>query len=234
MDGFRDRENLLNIVKLSAIKETFSFCNRHSGCILNAGGYEHVEEDTAKMRCFHRLLMVMVSVFWLITAASAQIPTKGNIFFGYSYVSADTDSNAHANLNGWNGSLEGKVFPYVGIVADISAHYGSAVVPAIFPPQGPKDLPGRLYSVLFGPRISVPVGKFTPFVHAMFGVSHTSGASSGLPASDTSFGTALGGGIDYKLIHAVGWRVQADLLQTRFYGATQDNFRLSTGIVFHF
>ncbi len=29
------------------------------------------------------------------------------------------------NLNGWNGSLEGKIFPFVGLVADLSGYYGS-------------------------------------------------------------------------------------------------------------
>jgi hypothetical protein len=44
----------------------------------------------------------------------------------------------------------------------------------------------------------------------------------------------LGGGIDYRLIHGIGLRVQGDMLQTRFFSGTQNNFRLSTGIVLHF
>ena len=58
-------------------------------------------------------------------AASAQIPTRGNVFFGYSYGSADFSSTNRTNLNGWNGSLEGKVLPWVGFVADFSGLYGS-------------------------------------------------------------------------------------------------------------
>ena len=38
-----------------------------------------------------------------------------------------------ANLNGWEGSLEGKVVPWVGIVADLSGHYGSQNFPTICP-----------------------------------------------------------------------------------------------------
>jgi len=30
------------------------------------------------------------------------------------------------------------------------------------------------------------------------------------------------------------WRFQADYLQTRFFSQTQNDFRFSTGIVFHF
>jgi len=170
-------------------------------------------------------------VFLLLpTMLLAQIPTKGNGFFGYSYASADFSSNGRTNLNGWNGSLEGKVLPWVGFVADISGLYGSQNVSAA--PTFSADT--SVHNVLFGPRISVSVGKFTPFAHALFGASHTKESASGFSDSDTSFGTALGGGIDYSLFHVIGWRVQADMLQTRFFSGTQNNFRLSTGVVLHF
>jgi hypothetical protein len=55
-----------------------------------------------------------------------------------------------------------------------------------------------------------------------------------LSSSDTSFAYALGGGIDYHLIPLISWRVQGDLLQTRFFSNTQNNVRISTGIVVHF
>ena len=88
--------------------------------------------------------------------------------------------------------------------------------------------------VVLGPRVSVPVGKFTPFAEALFGASRINASASGFSDSDTSFATALGGGIDYRLIHGIGLRMQADMLQTRFFSGTQNNFRLSTGIVLHF
>jgi hypothetical protein len=65
----------------------------------------------------------------------------------------------------------------------------------------------------------------------MFGVGHVNANAGG---SDTSFSTAIGGGVDYRLFHVVGWRFQGDYLQTRFFGATQNNLRFSTGIVLHF
>jgi uncharacterized protein YjlB len=164
---------------------------------------------------FRRIAFGFVILFTLIAAASAQIPTKGDIFFGYSYNNADFNGAGRANLNGWEGSLEGKVFPYVGIVADISGHYGMG---------------DSIHNVIFGPQVSVPIGKFTPFAHALIGVGHISGNSS----SDTSFSDAFGGGIDYRLIHGIGWRFQLDALQTRFYSQTQDDVRFSTGIVLHF
>lgn len=186
----------------------------------------------------HKVAATALILFLLTTAAAAQVPTKGNVFFGYSYVSADLNSSARDNLNGWNGSLEGKMLPWVGIVADISSHYGShdftrfCEVIITCNPVIHADVTVR--NVLFGPRVSVSVGKLTPFAHALFGAAHISGRASGFSTSDTSFGTALGGGIDYRLIHGLGWRVQGDLLQTRFFSKTQNNFRLSTGLVLRF
>ncbi len=162
-----------------------------------------------------RRITVGLVILFSVTFASAQIPTKGNIFFGYSYNSADFNGAGRANLNGWEGSLEGKVLPFVGIVADISGNYGVG---------------DSLHNVIFGPQVSVPVGKFTPFAHALVGVGHISGNAT----SDTSLADAFGGGLDYRLFHVIGWRFQIDALQTRFFSQTQNDVRVSTGIVLHF
>jgi len=159
-----------------------------------------------------------------------QVPTRGNAFLGYSYASANLSFNGRTNLNGWNGSLEGKILPWVGIVADFSGLYGSQNVPII----PPISVTTGVHSFVFGPRASLAVGKFTPFVHALFGASHVNERALGFSGSDSSFATAWGGGVDYRLVHGIGWRVQADMLQTRFFHDTQNNFRLSTGVVLHF
>lgn len=177
-----------------------------------------------------RLALIAFVLCLLPGAAFAQIPTRGNVYFGYSYASADLSSNGRTNLNGWNGSLEGKVLPWVGFVADFSGLYGSENVPLV--PAISAD--ASVHNVLLGPRVSVSVGKLTPFAHALFGASRINESASGFSDSDTSFATALGGGVDYRLIHGLGWRVQADMLQIRFFSGTQNNFRLSTGIVLHF
>lgn len=169
--------------------------------------------------------------------ANAQVPTSGNVFFGYSYYNTDLASINRASLNGWEGSLEGKVFPWVGAVVDFSGHYGSQDVPsgagtcAVGVTCSPLQVSTNTQDVLFGPRVSFSVRKFRPFAEALFGVGHVNANAAG---SDTSFATALGGGIDYKIIRPVAWRFQGDYVQTRFFGATQNNVRLSTGIVFRF
>ncbi|MGH9497800.1 MAG: hypothetical protein ACRD3L_01535 [Terriglobales bacterium] len=170
----------------------------------------------------------------LTTFSVAQVP-NGNVFVGYSYMSADLPGG-RSNLNGWNASVEGKILPLLGLVADFSGHYGS---------QNPQFgiCPGGAFGVscsvheenyLFGPRLGISIGKFRPFVHGLIGASHINESASGLTGSDTSFADALGGGIDYHLIPLIGWRLQVDALQTRFFGTTQDNVRISTGITLHF
>jgi opacity protein-like surface antigen len=183
---------------------------------------------------FIRKVAIMVcGLFLLASAANGQVPS-GNVFVGYSYYNADLSSLGRSNLNGWNGSLEGKLLPWVGIVADLSGHYGSENGPSNC--LGPGPCPNVSIKVheldfLFGPRVSVSVGKIRPFAEALFGGGHVSTKGSG---SDTSFATALGGGIDYHLIPLVAWRLEGDYVQTRFFSTTQSNVRLSTGIVLRF
>jgi hypothetical protein len=82
---------------------------------------------------------VALNKFFLITSflllgLFAQAATSGNIFIGYSYSGGDVSvptaperlvSSHTAGLNGWESSLEGKFLPWIGIVADLSGHYGS-------------------------------------------------------------------------------------------------------------
>lgn len=95
------------------------------------------------------------------------------------------------------------------------------------------SLTGHEYEVLFGPRVSLPVGKFTPFGEFLVGLAHISDTGTGFP-SNTSFATAAGGGLDYRIFRPVALRVEGDYLHTSFFSTGQNNLRLSTGIVFRF
>ncbi len=188
--------------------------------------------------------------FVFCTAAGAQVPTSGNVFFGYSFENAgsssfDLTNLGRPNLNGWEASLEGKVLPWVGLVVDLGGHYGSQSYQTPLPPNGTIgtiNVNGHDLTVLFGPRVSVSVKKFRPFAEALFGAAHINTTSTSsqvivdnfMQPSDTSFATALGGGLDYRIIRPVAWRFQGDYVQTRFFGTTQNNVRISTGIVFRF
>lgn len=190
----------------------------------------------------HRILIVLTSILFLAALANAQVPMGGNVFVGYSYLGGDFNSNGRTNLNGWNASLEGKIFPFIGIVADASADYGSENVfnggictgIAGQPCNGTTSLNINMHNYLFGPRVSISVARFRPFAEALFGFSRFHQSNSSFSSADTSFDTAFGGGLDYRVFGPASWRFEGDALRTRLFGGTQNNFRLSTGLVLHF
>jgi hypothetical protein len=166
------------------------------------------------------LLLALTGAVW------AQIPTRGNVFFGYSYDRTSITSNDTSNLNGWEATLEGKFAPWIGLVADVDGHYGSHNYLG-------TNADIAAHNVLFGPRVSVQVQRFRPFAEFLVGVGHIS-RSNGISDSDTSFVDAVGGGLDYKIFGPLTLRGQLDWINTRFYGQGQNGVRLSTGIALHF
>jgi len=183
-------------------------------------------------------------LFLFAGLASAQIPS-GNIFLGFSYERTNstafsgsnlvTTTFSHPNLHGWEASFEGKVLPLVGIVGDVSGHYGSQSFVEVTP-NGPQSInvTGHEQEYLVGPRLSVPVGKFTPFAELMVGVAHIHTGGTLPSPSNTSFAYALGGGLDYRIFRPIALRVEGDYLRTKFFNSRQNNFRLSVGVVFRF
>jgi len=170
--------------------------------------------------------------------AHGETLANGNIFVGYSYLNTDFTSGGRTSLNGWDASVEKKVFPFLAIVGDFSGQYGSLNRFTCPIPAG--NLPGSCtntnnvneHNFLFGPRAYVAVGRGRLFANALFGASHVGG--SGLSTSDSSFGEAIGGGLDYRVVSRLSWRIQVDFLQTRFFHATQNNVRVSTGFAIRF
>lgn len=176
------------------------------------------------------------------TLAQAQIP-GGNVFFGYSYSGGNavlhsplySPRSQSTSLNGWEGSVEGKFLPWIGLVADLNGGYGSQNVTACsIVICSNLKVNVKTYTLLFGPRVSVSVKKFRPFAHFLVGASRSNNSATAYSDSDTSFATAIGGGLDYKLIPAIAWRVQGDELHTRLFGTTQNHFRFATGLVIRF
>ena len=140
-------------------------------------------------------------------------------------------------MNGWEGSLEGKFLPWVGVVADLDWHYGSRDLPGC---QGTGCTPVvshfnvSRHTVVFGPRVSVTAARYTPFAELLLGVAHQTDSGANLSISDTSFSNAVGGGVDFKLIKAVAWRVELDSVYSRLFSRPHHDLRFSTGIVFRF
>ncbi len=189
-------------------------------------------------RLMFKAACIGVVLFLFAGLANAQLP-GGNVFFGYSYENTNSstlDLNAsRANLNGWEASFEGKLLPWVGLVADFAGHYGSQNFAEVTP-GGVQNInvTGHSQEYLFGPRVSIPVGRFTPFAEGMVGFAHihTGGTLPG--PSNTSFATAVGGGLDFRLLGPLALRGEGDYIHTSFFDTTQHNFRMSFGAVLRF
>lgn len=185
-----------------------------------------------------KIALITLALFVTASLTVAQVPTSGNIFFGYSFENTNWSGIdpglARPDLHGWEASLEGKVFPHVGIVADFGGHYGSESFNAETPGGLTRiNVTGHQWEVLFGPRLSIPIGKISPFAEAMFGIAHIHNGGD-VDHTNTSFATAIGGGLDYRLVRILAARVEIDWLRTHLFSTTQNNLRFSPGLVFRF
>jgi len=161
------------------------------------------------------MLRKMLLIFGLLALASlpARAQDKAELFGGFSYVRFH--SSPAVNLNGWEISGQYKFTDWLGGVGDFAGNYGSGA---------------STYTYLFGPQISLP-SRVSPFGHLLVGGAHFGAAGFG----NSSFSLAIGGGLDVGITDRIDWRaVQVDYLLTQFGGASQNNFRLSTGIVIRF
>lgn len=172
-----------------------------------------------------RILFLCSFAFLVTTSVRCQETPKAELFGGYSY--------AGSGSNGFDVSIAGNVNEWFGVVADVGGQYSRLT------DQGFTERI-RSHSFLFGPRFSVRKGKrFTPFAHALFGVAtlktETDEFGPLLSFSDSSFGMAIGGGLDVKLTKRLAVRAfQLEYLHTRFFDESQHKGRLSFGLVVRF
>lgn len=143
------------------------------------------------------------------------------VFGGYSYLRFESKAIGFAgqsNMNGWNVAASYRLFRSLSVVADVSGHYASEI---------------RVYNFLIGPQIAVPRGKLTYFGRFLYGKSRDQVTPLG---GQTSIGRAFvfGGGVDRAITNRWAFRLQADYLSTRTFGADENNLRVSTGLVYRF
>ena len=160
-----------------------------------------------------RRLSLLAGLLFLVslTANAQGLGDKVELYGAYSYVHIDNDPSF--NSNGFDLGAEYKFVSWAGAVADFNETYGF----------------GDLHTALFGPQVSWPA-RVSPFAHVLIGAAHGDAG----PLSDNSFGVAIGGGIDTRLVPHVYWRIiEGDYLHTHLFGLGESNARLSTGIVIH-
>jgi hypothetical protein len=155
----------------------------------------------------------------------AQEVNRFEMSAGYSYLHLDTRSLGLTEYTNANGGLFGlglNIKPWIGVVADVSAHYGS---------NGGNKF--RSYFVLAGPQVAYHRGRSSFLAHGLAGGART--AVSGLQATDTARAWGVGGAYDFRLNHYWSVRViQADYIRSETFSTTQRDVRFSAAITLHF
>jgi hypothetical protein len=164
----------------------------------------------------------------LLTSASvrAQQVPRFDVFGGFSYLRFDASTIGYpnyTNLYGWNGGATGYIKSNFGVAIDLSGHYGSEM---------------STYHFMIGPQYTWRRDRSKFFVHGLIGKAQTNVSilqptRSGFESVGRSVGG--GGGFDYDWSPRISIRVfQADFFRDNTFGTTQNNVRVSTGVVYHF
>jgi hypothetical protein len=169
-----------------------------------------------------RRLLVLLGVIFLFSV-SARAQREVEIYAGYSYEGLYQMPNAipGRNLNGAEIAAQYKLTSWFGAVAEVDGHFGL-----------PANRDARILGVMGGAQVSLPRRRrISPFAHALVGVGHA--RTDGI--WDTSLAEAFGGGVDLRIAPLLSWRtIQVDDVRTGYFGGSQQNVRISTGILWRF
>ena len=210
-----------------------------------------------------RSIFATLIVCTFAVAASAQEPPRIELFAGYSALRVPPGANLHGGqvsvtARVWKSLWIETAFSSHGGTATDDFSNGLSFPPLL---DGDSILNKRSYTDeirdhLFaaGPRIKSGTGRVSVFGHALVGFARSSENASitavcdqGLcepvilrrDYTDWSPALVLGGGVDVRLTDRVSLRpIQADYVLTQFgisgNPSTQNNLRLSAGLVFRF
>jgi len=168
-------------------------------------------------------------VFSTIIAGSSlsrgQVAPRWEVFGGYAYRNVDSTTFGfvdRSTLNGFDAEATFNIKPSWAVTADAGGQYGSQMT---------------VYNFLIGPQYDLRRDKSKFFVRGLFGKAQDRvNISTAISSHVESVGRAIGagGGYDLDLTPRFTFRVQADYLRTSTFGTTQNDIRVSTGLVFHF
>jgi opacity protein-like surface antigen len=188
-----------------------------------------------RMRKLLLALAMIVLPVWLL----AQDAPKAEVFGGYSYL-----RSGGQGFNGFDAQFTYNHSEWLGLTGDVSGAYAAQAVNMSGVAGGGASASAHThaYTFLFGPTLSHrKEEKFVPFGHFLAGIAHGSssaqtnifGQSINISTSDTGFGLALGGGIDYQLNKLWAIRpVQIDYVSVTVGGGHANAFRYAAGIVY--
>ncbi|MGA2509667.1 MAG: hypothetical protein ABSG27_05505 [Candidatus Acidiferrales bacterium] len=145
-------------------------------------------------------------------------------YAGFTYLRFYELPTTTGNLDGFNFSVV--YYPHGGRLGV------DGELVAVFAPQGGVNT--TLVMAMGGARYRFPTNRgFEPWVHALGGGAHFSPQTPF--GGQGALGVELGGGIDLIPRRSrLSYRVQADLVETFFFGTYQANPKVSIGIVYNF
>ena len=205
---------------------------------------------------FFALCIAMLAAF----SVSAQDDRNTVEFFGgYSYLNTDSglddidpDLDSRIGSHGFNASITGNLSRYVGIKGDFSLHNKSERETF---GTDTAEIGFRTTQFLGGVQFkdnNKDANRFKPFAHVLAGIANqrlnatiTSGGTTDSDSiSANNFAMAFGAGLDVRASKHVDIRVfqfdynpiffrDQDTAFGTVEGRTQNNFRISVGIVIH-
>lgn len=184
----------------------------------------------------HVVVIFFLALTSLVTFAQGYTP-KAELGLGYSYSYARVpNSTTRVNMNGLLIGGTYNANRWLGIETEFGSHYhciSGCWISGLRVDQ--PDQTNDSLSFLVGPKLTFTRDrKFSPWVHALVGVTRTSYSNhlNDTKISTSGFGWTAGGGIDMPY-HAVTFRIiQVDFTR---YAATPESFnnvRVGAGIVF--
>jgi hypothetical protein len=148
-------------------------------------------------------------------------------FGGLSYLNAGTSGLAsRQNVIGFEGSVAINANRWLAGEANFGGYYKTLTILNVGT-FGFHD-----YTAMGGPRFNIRKA----FAHALVGIDHLTGSANFYGArssgSDNALAGAFGGGVQWNVSRRFALRTSADYVLSRFGGLTQNNFRVTLGIVF--
>ena len=175
-----------------------------------------------------RKSLILFAFIFLVTASAKAQENRGfEISGNYQYFRFNPGNGASGvNCQGGSGSGAAYLTSSFGIVGEFGACKFTGLA---------TGASAHAMDFLFGPRVYFHAhGRVSPFVQGLLGSERLSASVTGVPSgSINAFATALGGGADVTLTRHLTLRaLQFDYVYTHFSGASQNSFRLQSGIVY--
>ena len=183
----------------------------------------------------HAIACCMAPLVALMLAAPAMAQNAPKVDVAASF-SALFDKELSTDLPGANGWLPSgwlvsgaaRVIGNLSLVGEVGANYSSVSTAGI-------DMSLSVFSALGGVRYTAKAGpRVLPFVQLLFGLARLHADAMGIGISDNEFATQVGGGVDVAISPKLAVRLQGDYRALRSQYGAGNEFRLATGIVYHF